>query len=133
LDTGQAHANYINKCRLAGFVDSKGISLHLYNRRDLKKVTRTGRRKKMENKEKKLPEKKFRAGAICITIWRNETEKGSYYTAQLDRSYKDKNNDWQRTASMRLSDLPKAALLLNKAYEYLVLKNQATVEVETVM
>lgn len=85
----------------------------------------------MENEEKKLPEKKFRAGAISITIWRNETAKGSYCTAQLDRSYKDKNNEWKRTASMRLSDLPKAALLLDKAYEYLVLKNQGATEKES--
>ncbi len=87
----------------------------------------------METNERKLPEKKFRAGALSATIWRNETPKGCYYTTQLDRSYKDKNDQWQKTASLRLSDLPKANLLLSKAFEYLVLKEPNTVEVETVM
>lgn len=90
----------------------------------------------METSERKLPEKKFRAGAVSVTIWRNDSQKGSYCTAQLDRSYKDKNNAWQKTGSLRLGDLPKATLLLNKAYEYLVLKepqSAQSVEIEAVM
>ncbi len=85
---------------------------------------------------KNLPEKKFRAGAIAVTIWRNETEKGSFNSVQLDRSYKDKQDNWQKTNSLRVNDLPKAALLLNKAYEYIVLKDREAeqqVPVEAVM
>lgn len=85
---------------------------------------------------KNLPEKKFRAGAITVTIWRNETEKGSFNSVQLDRSYKDKEDNWKKTNSLRLNDLPKAALLLNKAYEYIVLKEKEAeqeVAVESVM
>ncbi|MBI2133331.1 hypothetical protein HYU11_01475 [Candidatus Woesearchaeota archaeon] len=77
----------------------------------------------MENKTgntgKQLPEKKFKAGAVIATIWRNETSKGSYASVQLERRYKD-GETWKSTGSLRLNDLPKAALVLNKAYEYLL-------------
>jgi hypothetical protein len=71
------------------------------------------------------PEKKFRAGGITATVWKNDSEKGSYGTVQLNRSYMDKDNQWKTTASLRMNDLPKASLLLQKAYEYLALKGEA--------
>ena len=71
------------------------------------------------------PEKKFRAGAVSATIWKNSSEKNgqnfSFHTIALDRNYKDKEGNWKSTASLRLTDLPKANLVLNKAYEYLIL------------
>lgn len=85
------------------------------------------------NEEKVLPEKKFKAGAINVTIWKNERQKESgeefsYYSISIDRRYKNKNGEWQSTNSLRVNDLPKAILVLNKAYEYLVLKEQETTE-----
>ena len=35
---------------------------------------------------------------------------------------------WKSTASLRVNDLPKAALVLNKAYEYLVLRSTGMAE-----
>ncbi len=72
----------------------------------------------------KRPEMKFRAGAVSATIWRNETEKGSYASVQLERSYKDGDDKWKNTGSLRLNDLPKAVLVLNKTYEYLLMKGK---------
>lgn len=66
------------------------------------------------------PTKKFRAGAVTATIWENQTEKGKYYSVETQRSYKDKDNKWQNTNSLRLNDLPKATLALNKAYEWIL-------------
>ena len=79
-------------------------------------------------KEKNLPEKKFRAGAVSSTIWVNKgaTKDGreiEYRTVSLDRRYTDVEGNWQSAASLRASDLPKAALVLQKAYEYIVMKN----------
>ena len=87
------------------------------------------------------PEKKFRAGVISATVWLNQTKnpKGepvSYRTISLQRGYKDKNNQWQNTNSLRINDLPKAALMLNQAFEYLVTKQQddsITVQEEIIM
>ena len=76
---------------------------------------------------KNLPEKKFRAGAIAATVWANETvrdgKKISYKTISFERSYKDKDDTWKQTNSLRITDIPKAVLVLSKAYEYLALNN----------
>ncbi len=87
--------------------------------------------------DKNLPEKKFRAGAITATVWKNEQtgEKGDYvyFTVSIERNYKDKAGNWQKTSSFRAADLPKVALVTNKAYEYLVLKEQGEdIEVEVI-
>jgi hypothetical protein len=79
--------------------------------------------------EKNIPEAKFSTGAIQATIWNNPVAKdgqedGSFKTIVLSRRYKDKNDSWQSTSSLRVNDIPKATLVLNKAYEYLVLRQQ---------
>jgi hypothetical protein len=76
-----------------------------------------------------VPEKKFRAGAISATVWANkglnaQGEATEYRTVALERSYTDKEGKWQSTNSMRVSDLPKASLVAQKAYEFLVFKEQ---------
>ena len=76
-----------------------------------------------------LPEKKFRAGAISATVWLNRGtksngEESEYKTISLERSYTDKEGNWHSTNSFRISDLPKADVVLRKAYEYLVLNEQ---------
>lgn len=71
------------------------------------------------------PEKKIRSGAISATIWQNEQEtptgKVKYKTVSFERSYKDKEGKWQSTSKLRASDLPRAVLVLNKAYEHISL------------
>ena len=75
------------------------------------------------------PEKKFRAGVISATVWLNhgQSKNGEitkYRTVSIQRGYKDRNDQWQNTTSMRVNDLPRAALVLNQAYNYLVTKKQ---------
>ncbi|MDP3640065.1 MAG: hypothetical protein Q8R53_02575 [Nanoarchaeota archaeon] len=76
-----------------------------------------------------LPEKKFRAGGVAATIWQNNGKSASgepteYRTIALERSYTDKEGKWQSTNSMRVNDLPRAQVVLQKAYEFLVLQEQ---------
>jgi len=78
--------------------------------------------------EKQLPEKKFRIGGVTATIWKNknmvgEIEKESY-SVSLERSYKDKKDEWQKTNSYNQNDIPKAVAVLSKAYEYVNLKEE---------
>jgi hypothetical protein len=77
----------------------------------------------MESDGKK-PEKKFSTGAISCAIWCNESVKdgkvSTFHTVTLQRSYK-KDDKWEHTQSMRVNDLPKAALCLEEAFRYLVL------------
>lgn len=76
------------------------------------------------NMETNKPEKKFSTGAISAAIWRNESVKdgkvSSFHTVTLQRAYK-KGDKWEHTTSLRVGDLPKAALVLEEAFRYLVL------------
>jgi hypothetical protein len=77
---------------------------------------------------KNLPEKKFSAGAIQATVWRNEVktktgEDAEFQTVSLQRSYKDKDGKWQTSSTLRAADLPKAILVLQKAYEHIALRD----------
>lgn len=81
------------------------------------------------NVDKNTPEKKFRASPIVATIWTNEiqTKDGEtrlYRTVSLERTYKDKDGVFKSTTSLRVHDLPKASLVLNKAYEYITIKEE---------
>ncbi len=70
-----------------------------------------------------LPVKKFGAGGIQVAIWENQGKEGNqFYTVSIDRRYKDKNDEWKSSNSLKVNDLPKAILALQKAYEYLALK-----------
>lgn len=83
-----------------------------------------------------LPEMKFRAGAICATVWRNtitrkDGSSADVHSIKFERTYKDKDTDeWKKTSSLRAMDLPKAVVVLNKAYEYLILNGQSDLVAE---
>ena len=73
------------------------------------------------------PETKFVAGSISATVWmnKNSTKDGKdilYHTVSFAKRYRDKLGEWHDSNSMRLTDLPKAMVVLGRAYEYLVLK-----------
>ncbi|MBN1645665.1 hypothetical protein JW868_01345 [Candidatus Woesearchaeota archaeon] len=73
-----------------------------------------------------LPEKKFRSGAISATIWANQSvsKEGKAYeykSVTFERSFKDKDDKWHTTNNLRMNDLPKATLVLQKAYEHLAM------------
>jgi len=81
------------------------------------------------SKEGNLPEKKFRAGAISATVWLNKGqpingEPTEYRSISIERNYTNKEGKWQSTNSLRVNDLPKAGVVLSKAYEFLVFKEQ---------
>jgi hypothetical protein len=70
------------------------------------------------------PVKKIKVGAIEIAVWENQSESGNkFYTTSMERNYKD-GEEWKKTNTLRESDLPKAVLGLNKAYEFIALKEQ---------
>ena len=81
-------------------------------------------------KENHLPEKRFSAGAIAVTVWNNVLidklgAERSYRTISFERRYLDKaTNQWKSSNSLRVNDLPKASLILDRAYEYIVLKHE---------
>jgi len=87
---------------------------------------RTTENKNITNNTSNTPLKKFRAGAISATIWQNQGKGGngeaiSYRTVSFQRSYKDRDGVWKNSNSLRINDLPKASIILQKAYEYVVM------------
>ena len=85
--------------------------------------------------EKNMPEKKFSTGAISATVWKNSRQgkDGKTFetqTVSLQRRYTDKEGEWQSTNSLRLNDLPKAALVLDEAFRYLALSSDTQVQTE---
>jgi hypothetical protein len=80
-------------------------------------------------KEGNLPERKFRAGAVSATVWLNKGQKtngeeSEYNTISIERSYTDKDGKWQSTNTMRVADLPKVLVVIQKAYESIILNEQ---------
>lgn len=63
------------------------------------------------------PKFTMRDGAIKATVWENTTEKGTFCSVDLVRSYKDKNGEWKETTSLTGGDILRAANLLNEAYQ----------------
>lgn len=77
------------------------------------------------------PVQKFEAGAIQAAIWVNsrKDKDGKAYnlpSVTLQRTYKGKDGEYARTSSLMLNDLPKAVLVLNEAYKFLLEKKDAT-------
>lgn len=82
---------------------------------------------------KQKPEKKFVCGMVRATIWRNtRTFQGQEYDSfsiQLEKSYKDpQSNEWKQTNVLSPSDLPRAQLVLGKAYEFISLRGNGQEE-----
>ena len=80
----------------------------------------------MSEQSDNRPVKKFRAGGISASIWRNETKQKDQsvvsHSVTVQKRYCDKNGQWQTSGSFFQSDLPKVELVVRKAYEYLALR-----------
>ena len=70
------------------------------------------------------PEKKFMCGGIEASIFENEILKSGksikIKKVAFQKRYKSQQG-WKTTYSLDTNDLPRAILVLSKAYEYLVL------------
>lgn len=75
------------------------------------------------------PIKKFSTGAIQVSVWLNKVMTNNmekeFHTVSFERRYKDKDGSWKSTNSLNINDIPKAQVVLKKAYEFLVLKDPA--------
>ena len=83
------------------------------------------------NETKNIPEKRFSAGAVSATVWQNQGKDRDgkdveYRSVTFQRRYQDKDGNWQTASSLRINDLPRASVVLQKTYEYLVLKSNGS-------
>ena len=70
------------------------------------------------------PEMVFKVGGCTASVFANEMNgsngKTSVKSVTLQRTYKDKEGHFQYTGSLKVNDIPKAVLALEKAYDYLL-------------
>jgi hypothetical protein len=68
------------------------------------------------------PEHTVKVGGIQLSIWNNETSKGTFQSITIDKSYKS-GEEWKRTKSFKPTDLVKLQLGITEVLKYLYIKN----------
>ena len=76
----------------------------------------------------KKPERVFQHGGVKAAIFVNEYEKdGESFTKNrisVQKIYRDKEGMFKTTTSLDVNDLPKAVLVLQKAFDYLTVRHE---------
>lgn len=71
------------------------------------------------------PIQKFSVGLVTAAVWENEGKEGRIFkSVTLQKRYKD-GKEWKTTNSLNANDLPKAVLALNKAFEFISLRQDS--------
>lgn len=65
------------------------------------------------------PAAKLRDGNITATIWKNQSEKGAFYSVEVERSYRDTEETYKSSKSFSGTDLLKVSRLAAKAYDHI--------------
>ncbi len=71
------------------------------------------------------PAHKIRTGVLQVTIWRNRSDKGTWYSVVPARSYKQGDDTWKETDSLGFDDLLAMAKLLDLAHTWIMHQSQA--------
>jgi hypothetical protein len=71
------------------------------------------------------PAHKIRLGVLQVTIWRNHSDKGNWYSAIPARGYKAGDDAWKETDSLNFDDLLSMAKLLDQAHTWIMQQMQA--------
>lgn len=71
------------------------------------------------------PAHKFRISNLSVTIWRNTSEKGTWYSVTPSRSFRQGDETWKETDSFGYDDLLTMAKLLDEAHTWISRQMQA--------
>ncbi len=71
------------------------------------------------------PAHKLKDGCLSVVIWRNPSERGPYYTVNPMRSYKQGDETWKQSDSLRAEDLLPMGELLREAYAWIKMQKRA--------
>ena len=64
----------------------------------------------------------IRVGGVEVTVWLEDELDTKGFQITIIKNYKEKG-EWKTTQFLKQSDLPKALLALQKAYEYCALES----------
>lgn len=74
------------------------------------------------------PVKKFRSGSVGAAVFENLVDVNGAqvkkFSVQIQRTYRDKDGEFRHASSFRENDLPKLALVAQKVYEFLTMKEE---------
>src|SRR5260370_40842077 len=65
------------------------------------------------------PAHKIRISNLSVTIWRNSSDKGTWYSVTPSRSYKQGDETWKETDSLGFDDLLTMAELHRQAFSWI--------------
>ena len=68
---------------------------------------------------KQRPAGEIRYGRLRATIWKQESDKGPWYSVVLTRSYQDPQGDWHSSSSFGRDDLLLLAKLCDQAHSWI--------------
>jgi hypothetical protein len=81
-----------------------------------------------EHEQGSRPEKSFRAGLVSASIFKNTVQVGDEERiipkVVFQKRYKKPDGEWATTGSLDIHEIPKAVLVLEKAYDYLVTRDK---------
>ena len=83
------------------------------------------------------PEKRFKCGCCEAAIFENDIARNGapvkVKKVSFQKRYKDKDGEWKTTYSLDINDLPKAILVLQSTYKFLLLDEINSEENETMV
>ena len=68
---------------------------------------------------------KYAAERLQVTIWRNHSDKGNWYSVIPSRGYKQGDDAWKETDSLGFDDLLAMGKLLDLAHTWIMHQQQA--------
>ena len=66
------------------------------------------------------PAHNIRNGVLQVTIWKNTSDRGTWYSVSISRSYKKGDDAWKRSETLNADDLLPMAKLLDEAHSWIV-------------
>jgi len=82
-----------------------------------KNGTRTGAA--TQEAAKQRPAQTIRYGRLKAAIWRQESDKGSWYSVTFARAYRDQDGNWQSSGSFGRDDLLVLAKIADQAHSWI--------------
>ena len=74
-------------------------------------------------KQANRPVAKVGGRGVTASVWKQTTKEGKeFFTVTVQRSYTDKDKQWQNTGSFRLQDIPVLTAALNDVYNKYVVR-----------
>jgi hypothetical protein len=88
----------------------------------------------MSEQNRTKPVKDFRAGNIQASIWKNEVQQQGQtvvrHSVRIQKQFRKEDGSYEDTLYYFRDDLPRLALVAQKAYEFIVLRESSEPEEE---